>query len=608
MLVAVGPDMTSHPDPLTSAQRAAIMAAPRPRRNLPLVGASAAARLPLATAARGIDRSLRPNYAVWELTLACDLSCRHCGSRAGQPRRDELTTAEAVDLINQLRDLGVQEIALIGGEAYLHTGWLAVIAEIRRCGMQCTLVTGGRGMTSDRALAAASAGVQSVAVSIDGAEATHDRLRAVTGSYAAAVEALHHCRAAGIPIAVNTQINRLSKPDLPAVFEVLVREGAHGWQLQLTVPAGRAADEPEVDSPALRSLDSLPTPRRVETALRQGGHHDAGRQQRRLLRALRTLAPQLLPERVPPIVQRWGFVDRNRVEWRHQRLPVASERRVGGRKHPRSPSARHLGAIGASASHARPCAHGALGILRRVLLRRRMPGRVHVDDDRIVRRSRQQSLLPPPYARNAPRRASGSESSSRSVRPGCLWTMLDGGSSSRMTTSRRPIPHRCHNPRSESPRWMTSSCAARAPAIFVATRRVARFAAPLFRPRPSPRPPALPRPVRRAPGSTRFMRPSPQGSRQRRADRIRPRRHPRTPPSIAPLAMDRTPTRAGTQRQGRTRLLWQKPPRMRLQLETPVEMRPWTRTTRRTRTCATGARSRFPTDASFLGHCDGVKV
>ena len=246
MRVAVGPDMTSHPDPLTSAQRAAIMAAPRPRRNLPLVGASAAARLPLATAARGIDRSLRPNYAVWELTLACDLSCRHCGSRAGQPRRDELTTAEAVDLINQLRDLGVQEIALIGGEAYLHAGWLEVIAEIRRCGMQCTLVTGGRGMTSDRALAAASAGVQSVAVSIDGAEATHDRLRAVTGSYAAAVEALHHCRAAGIPIAINTQINRLSAPDLPAVFELLVREGAHGWQLQLTVPAGRAADEPEV--------------------------------------------------------------------------------------------------------------------------------------------------------------------------------------------------------------------------------------------------------------------------------------------------------------------------------------------------------------------------
>ena len=238
--------MMSNPDPLTSAQRAAIMAAPRPRRHLALVNARAAARLPLASHAREIDRNLRPNYAVWELTLACDLSCRHCGSRAGQPRRDELTTAEAVDLVNQLRDLGVQEIALIGGEAYLHPGWLTVIAQIRRCGMQSTLVTGGRGMTADRALAAASAGVQSVAVSIDGAEATHDRLRAVSGSYNAALAALQHCRAAGIPIAINTQVNRLSAPDLPAVFELLAREGAHGWQLQLTVPAGRAADEPEV--------------------------------------------------------------------------------------------------------------------------------------------------------------------------------------------------------------------------------------------------------------------------------------------------------------------------------------------------------------------------
>jgi len=52
--------------------------------------------------------------------------------------------------------------------------------------------------------------------------------------------------AAAIPIAVNTQINRLSVGDLHGVFDLLVKEGAHGWQIQLTVPVGRAADEPDV--------------------------------------------------------------------------------------------------------------------------------------------------------------------------------------------------------------------------------------------------------------------------------------------------------------------------------------------------------------------------
>jgi radical SAM protein with 4Fe4S-binding SPASM domain len=237
----------SSPDPLSPAERAAVLRAPRPNRALPVLTPSAGrSRLPLAAETRAVDRAARPSYAVWELTLACDLACRHCGSRASHARPDELTTAEALDLVRQMSELGVQEVALIGGEAYLHEGWTQVIAEIRRCGMQSTLVTGGRGMTPERARAAAEAGVQSVAVSIDGTEETHDRLRGLRGSHAAALAALRNLRAAGIPIAANTQVNRLSAPDLPDVLDRLLAEGVHGWQLQLTVPVGRAADEPEV--------------------------------------------------------------------------------------------------------------------------------------------------------------------------------------------------------------------------------------------------------------------------------------------------------------------------------------------------------------------------
>lgn len=223
------------------------MEAPRPKRSLPVVGDTRARKgLPLANETRPVDSEARPIYAVWELTLACDLACRHCGSRAGRARPDELTTEEAVDLVRQMHGLGVKEVTLIGGEAYLHDGWLDVIAEIRNLGMTSTMVTGGRGLDANRAKAAARAGLESVAVSIDGDDPTHDRLRGSVGSYAAAVAALGHCRAAGIQIALNTQINRLSAPCLPHVFDLLVREGCHGWQAQLTVPVGRAADEPEV--------------------------------------------------------------------------------------------------------------------------------------------------------------------------------------------------------------------------------------------------------------------------------------------------------------------------------------------------------------------------
>ena len=99
-------------------------------RALPL--APSRRRLPLAPAAREIDRSWQPVYAVWEITLKCDLACRHCGSRAGRDRPDELTTAEALDLVAQMADLGVKEVTLIGGEAYLRDDWTEIAPRRRR--------------------------------------------------------------------------------------------------------------------------------------------------------------------------------------------------------------------------------------------------------------------------------------------------------------------------------------------------------------------------------------------------------------------------------------------------------------------------------------------
>ena len=70
--------------------------------------------------------------------------------------------------------------------------------------------------------------------------------REVQGSHQAALEAIGNLRAASIPVAANTQINRLSMPELPRVLERLTVAGIRSWQLQLTVAMGRAVDEPDV--------------------------------------------------------------------------------------------------------------------------------------------------------------------------------------------------------------------------------------------------------------------------------------------------------------------------------------------------------------------------
>jgi radical SAM protein with 4Fe4S-binding SPASM domain len=220
---------------------------------------------------RPVDRSTRPIYAVWETTLRCDLACRHCGSRAGRARPDELDTAECLDLVRQMAELGVKEVTVIGGEAYLREDWLAIIAAIRSHGMMATMTTGGRGLTAERARQAAAAGLQSASVSIDGEETTHDRLRGVNGSHRAACEALRHLRDAGIGISVNTQLNRLSMPELDSVFELLRHAGCHSWQIQLTVAMGRGADTPELLLQPYELLELFPRLARLKHKCDQAG-------------------------------------------------------------------------------------------------------------------------------------------------------------------------------------------------------------------------------------------------------------------------------------------------------------------------------------------------
>ncbi len=233
---------------LDPQERAREMARARPARGLPIapLAKPGARRLPLADASRPIDRRLRPIYAVWEITLACDLACRHCGSRAGRGRPDELTTAEALDLIDQMARLDVKEVTLIGGEAYLRGDWLDLVRALRGHGIPVTMTSGGRGLTPELVEQAKAAGLRGVSISIDGDEPTHDRLRGVTGSYRSALAAMRAVKASGMALSCNTQINRLSMPLLEEILETVAANGIRGWQIQLTVPMGRAADEPEI--------------------------------------------------------------------------------------------------------------------------------------------------------------------------------------------------------------------------------------------------------------------------------------------------------------------------------------------------------------------------
>lgn len=208
-----------------------------------------------------------PIYCVWELTLQCDLACRHCGSRAGKARTGELTTDECLDVVAQLAEVGVRDVGLIGGEAYLRSDWLVIARAITNAGMTCRLVTGGRNLDAARIAGAAAAGLANISVSLDGLAVAHDTQRALAGSWAAAVATARRIAASPVHLAVNTQLNRVSAPDVEALARLLPELGARAWQIQLTVAMGRAADRPEWLLQPYELLDLFPRLARIQAEI-----------------------------------------------------------------------------------------------------------------------------------------------------------------------------------------------------------------------------------------------------------------------------------------------------------------------------------------------------
>jgi radical SAM protein with 4Fe4S-binding SPASM domain len=199
-----------------------------------------------------------PIHAVWEITLACNLKCIHCGSRAGKARPSELTTEECLDVVRQLARLRVREVSIIGGEAFLRRDWLDIIRALTEHGIHAGLQSGGLALNEERIRAAKEAGLRSCGISIDGSPELHDKLRGVKGSYDHAMRALHLLRKYEIVSSANTQVGATTLPHLRGILHAIAAAGARNWAINLTVAMGNAVDNDQVLMQPYQMLELMP--------------------------------------------------------------------------------------------------------------------------------------------------------------------------------------------------------------------------------------------------------------------------------------------------------------------------------------------------------------
>jgi len=84
----------------------------------------------------------------WNLTYACDFNCGICFTDAGKAREDELTTAEALDLVSQAAQAGVRDMLISGGEPFMRQDILLILSRMADLGVSARIASNGSLLTA----------------------------------------------------------------------------------------------------------------------------------------------------------------------------------------------------------------------------------------------------------------------------------------------------------------------------------------------------------------------------------------------------------------------------------------------------------------------------
>jgi heme d1 biosynthesis radical SAM protein NirJ len=177
---------------------------------------------------------------IWNLIRRCNLNCKHCYSlSADVDFKGELSTEEALAVMDDLHRFGVPALILSGGEPLMRPDIFLLTRRAKEMGFYVALSTNGTLIGPDNVDAIAEAGYGYVGISLDGIGATHDRFRRKEGAYQASLAALRLCRDRGIKVGVRFTPTLDNAHELPALLDLIEREGIERFYLSHLNYAGR---------------------------------------------------------------------------------------------------------------------------------------------------------------------------------------------------------------------------------------------------------------------------------------------------------------------------------------------------------------------------------
>ena len=177
---------------------------------------------------------------IWNLIRRCNLTCKHCYSvSADKDFSGELTTAEAFDVVDDLRAARVPALILSGGEPLLRPDFFKIAGWCKAHRFYTALSTNGTLIDAALCERIAETEFDYVGISLDGLGATHDKFRRLAGAFAKSLAAIRLCRDAGLKVGVRFTLTQDNFADLPGLLQLVEDEGIDRFYFSHLNYAGR---------------------------------------------------------------------------------------------------------------------------------------------------------------------------------------------------------------------------------------------------------------------------------------------------------------------------------------------------------------------------------
>jgi MoaA/NifB/PqqE/SkfB family radical SAM enzyme len=133
----------------------------------------------------------RPISAMYRITTRCNLNCKHCDIQ--EHKFSEMDIGNVINTINAIDKSGIAYLTISGGEPLLVKNFDLISIHIGSKSFFTTLNTNGSLINKSNAKTIAE-NFDSIKISIDGLEQTHDKQRNCVGAYEKTLRGLHYLK------------------------------------------------------------------------------------------------------------------------------------------------------------------------------------------------------------------------------------------------------------------------------------------------------------------------------------------------------------------------------------------------------------------------------